>query len=191
MSELKLGYTEKWFDYSFLDEETLLKQITEFEKEDENKAEDFRLASFKKWLEGKKELTDEEVNDYMELAQNDADERVSGSAMTDLFVSTKISDQQFEVVKNKLPQFGDWTEKIITREVLTKRINGEILTVELFNLCYKYKADFNDNRLLIGIIKKTDSPEFLSMFANMEVGKKIKTLAKNKLNQIEKIAIKN
>ena len=184
METLKLGYTEKWFDYSFLDEKMLLKQIDEFEKGDEQKADGFRLTSFQNWLKEKKELTDEEVNQYIELAQNDTDERTAGSAITDLFVSDKITDQQFEVIKNKLPQFGDWTEKLITREVLTRRLNDETLTVELFNLCYKYKSDFNDNRLLISIIKKTDNPEYLSMFANMEVGKKMKTLASNKLSKI-------
>ena len=58
--------------------------------------------------------------------------------------------------------------------------------MELFNLCYMYKTDFNDNRLHIAIIKKTDNYELLSMFENMEVGKKMKTLANNKLSKLEK-----
>ena len=186
METLKLGYTELWFDYNFLDEETLLKQITEFEKGDEKNPELFRYVSFQKWLDAKKTFTNEEVNNYIELAQNDSDERTAGSAMTDLFVSPKISDEQFNIIKIKFPEFGEWTEKLITREVLTRRLKAEVLTVELFNLCYKYKLDFNDNRLLVSIIKNTDSHEFLSMFENMEVGKKIKTLANNKLSKLEK-----
>lgn len=186
MNTLKLGYTEKWFDYNFLNEETLLSQITEFEKGDEQSTEHYRYASFQNWLEAKESLTNEEIENYIELALNDEDERMGGSAIKALFVSSKISDKQFDLLKVKLPQFGEWTEKLISREVLIRRLKSEELSEDLFNLCYKYKTDFNDNRLLIGIIKKTDNYEYLSMFENMEVGKKMKTLASNKLSKLVK-----
>lgn len=190
MNTLKLGYTKKWLEYSFLNEEILAKQIVEFEKGDQQNAEHYRYTTFTKWLEGKKKLTNKEVNNYLELAKDDLDKRMSGSAIKDLFVSTKISDQQFEMIKNKLPQLGEWTKKLISREVLKRRINDEELTTELFKLCYKYKKEFQDNRLLVSIIEKTNDVEFLSLFSELEIGKRIKTLANNKLNQLERAANK-
>lgn len=186
MNLSKLGYTKKWIDFNFLDGEILSKQIADFEKGGDKGVGHYRYTSFQNWLEGKEKLTNIEVNKYVELANDDKDERMSGLAITDLFVSPKISDQQFDMIKLNLPEFGKWTHKLITREVLLRRIKKEELTSELFNLCFNYKKEFNDNRLLINIIKKTDSVEFLSLFAKLEIGKKIKTLASNKLNKIVK-----
>lgn len=186
MNLSKLGYTKKWIDFNFLDEETLSKQLADFEKGGDKGIEQYRYTSFQNWLEGKEKLTNIEVNNYVELANDDKDERMSGLAITDLFVSSKISNQQFDMIKLNLPEFGKWTFKLITREVLIRRIKNEELTSELFNLCYNYKKEYNDNRLLISIIKKTDNVEFLSLFAEIKIGKKIKTLASNKLNQLVK-----
>lgn len=184
MDILKLGYTKKWIDYNFLNEDTFSKQIVEFDKEEHKTAEHYRYSSFVNWLEAKDELTNEEVNNYLELAVEDTDDRMSGSAIKDLFVSPKISDEQFEMIKLKLPQFGEWTQKLITREVLIRRVSRERISPELFKLCYDYKVKFKDNRLLINIIKKTNDSQCLSLFSELEVGKKLKTLAKNKLKKI-------
>ena len=180
----RLGYTQKWLEYNFLNKKILTAQLAEFEKADEQNTAHYRYTSFVNWLEGKKKLTDKEVNNYIHLAKEDTDERMAGSAITDLFVSTKISDKQFETIESRLPEFGEWTKKLITREVLIRRVNKEKLTMELFQLCFKYKNEFNDNRLLISIIKQTNDVEFLSLFSEIKIGKKIKTLASNKLNQI-------
>ena len=185
MDILKLGYTKKWIEFNFLTEKTLSKQIVEFEKEEFKNAVPFRYASFKKWLESKQEITNEDVGNYIELAIEDIDDRMSGSAIKDLFVSSKISEEQFEIIKLKLPLFGEWTQKLITREVLLRRVKSERISPELFKLCYDYKVKFKDNRLLINIIKETNDSQCLSFFSELDVGKKLKTLAQNKLKKIE------
>lgn len=191
MDILKLGYTQKWIDLGFLDEETLSKQITEFEKGDGKNAEDFRNSTFKNWLKGKKKLTNKEVNNYIELAKDDTDDRLSGAAIKDLFVFSKISDEQFEMVKSRLPEFGEWTKKLIAREDLTRRLNKEELTSELFDACLKYKKMFNDNRLLISIIQSSEDVDVLSRFQQIEIGKKIKTLASNKTKKLKQAISKD
>ena len=50
--------------------------------------------------------------------------------------------------------------------------------------CCKSETNKKHNRLLISIIKQTNDVEFLSLFSEIKIGKKIKTLASNKLNQI-------
>ena len=125
MDILKLGYTKKWIDYGFLTEEILSKQIAEFEKEGGKPVEHYRYNSFVNWLKGREALNNEEVNNFILLCTDDKNDRMSGSAIKDLFVSDKISDEQFEIIKLKLPQFGEWTEKLTTREVFTRRVNRE------------------------------------------------------------------
>ena len=165
MDILKLGYTKKWIDYGFLTEEILSDQIVEFEKEEGRSAEHYRYMSFVNWLKGREELNNEEVNNFILLCTDDKNDRMSGSAIKDLFVSDKISDEQFEIIKLKLPQFGEWTEKLITREVLTRRVNRERMSPALFKLCYDYKVKYKDNRLLINIIKKTNDSQCLAFFS--------------------------
>ena len=185
MDILKLGYTTKWIEYNFLTEEILSKQNTDFEMELDKKAEKYRYNSFVNWIKGKETFTNEEVSHFIELALDDVDKRMSGSAITDLFVSPKLTNRQFEMIKIKLPQFGEWTQKLITREVLIRRINSERMSPDLFKLCYDYKVKFKDNRLLINVIKKTNDSQCLALFEELEVGKKLKTLAKNKLKKLK------
>ena len=186
MKTLKLGYSEKWLEYEFITEAILSNQITVFEKSDDITADQFRFASFQNWLDGKEKLSDKEISNYLELALDDKDKLMAGSAVRDLFVSPKISERQFGIIKGKLPQFGDWTKKLITREVLSKRLNNEDLDAELFKLCLDYKEEFRDNRLLFSIIEKTDNTDFLQRITELEVGKRIKTSAQKKLNQINR-----
>ena len=184
MDILKLGYTKKWIDYGFLTEEILSKQIAEFEKEGTKPVEHYRYTLFVNWLKGKEALNNEEINNFIVLCTDDKDNRMSGSAIKDLFLSDKISDEQFEIIKLKLPQFGEWTEKLITREVLTRRVNRERMSPALFKLCYDYKVKYKDNRLLLNIIKKTNDSQCLAFFSELDVGKKLKKLAKNKLTKL-------
>ena len=62
---------------------------------------------------------------------------------------------------------------------------AERMSPELFKLCYDYKVKYKDNRLLVSIIKKTNDSQCLSFFSELDVGKKLKTLAKNKLKKLK------
>ena len=190
MDLAKLGYTKKWIEYDFLDEKQISTQIALFEKVKDQNAGDYRSQSFRNWLKEKESFTNQDVYNYINLALADKDEAIAGSAITMLFVSSKLTDEQFGIIKGKLPEFGKWTKKLITREVLTRRINNEEMTLELFKLSYDYKLEFKDNRLLINIIKSTNSIELLSLFSELEIGKKIKTLANNKMNKLQKVSNK-
>lgn len=186
MKKYKLGYTEKWLEYRFITEAILANQIAVSQKSSGIPAEEFRQASFDNWLEGKKNLRDEEINQYIELALADKNPNLAGAAIKNLYLSPKITDKQFELIKSRLPEFGDWTKKLMIREDLSTRLVEETISDELFDLCMKYKEEFRDNRLLFQIIETTENPEVLSRFADLEVGKKIRTFAQNKLNKLER-----
>ena len=113
MDILKLEYTTKWIEYNFLTEEILSKQNTDFEMDLDKKAEKYRYNSFVNWIKGKETFTNEEVGHYIELALEDVDKRMSGSAITDLFVSPKLTNRQFEMIRIKLPQFGEWSADVL------------------------------------------------------------------------------
>ncbi len=180
----KLGYTKKWIRYEFITPEIFEKQLNHFLASEEKVQENYRFTSFVTWLDSKEKISDRELANFVELATEDSNEHMAGSAVKELIESPKITDKQFENLKIQFETFGDWTKKVVLRETLIRRLNNEELTVELFEECLGYKTDFEDSRLLTTIIKNTEDLDILSRFADSPVGKRIKTLADKKINQI-------
>ncbi len=148
------------------------------------------IAVYQQWLDAKKRLTNQEIDNYLNLAKAESDERIAGAAVTQLFTSPMISEGQFKMLKLRLPEFGDWTKKLIQRETLKRKLEKEKVTPELFQACLQYKKDFKDNRLLFLIIKQTDNEDILADFETNGSGKQLRTLATKKLNQLKRDAKK-
>lgn len=180
-----LGYDEKWVSRGLLTEELLLEQIAEFEK-DGTAPEQFRYRSFQHWLTSKESFTNKEVAQFIKTARSDKDQSMAGLAVTNLFLSPKLSSEQFELMCNKLPGFGAWTRKLIIREVLSRRIATEEIDEELFLESFEYKKEFKDNRLLLAIIEKTENVNLLAKFETNGSGKQLRKLAQKKLAKISK-----
>jgi hypothetical protein len=193
----KLQYSEKWVEYGFLTEEVLNAQIKAFESGTDQNPEHFRNASFLNWLKPKKSVTDEEIDQFLELAalelvteeEDKLDETVellAGSAVRTLFLSPIVSDTQFDSMKERLPAFGDWTKKLIAYEVLVRKLKSHPITPQVFKECLAYKLEFQDNRPLVLLIEQTENVDVLAKFENKGVGKRIKTLATKKLSKLDR-----
>ncbi len=180
----KLGYTKKWIRYEFITPEEFEKQLNHFLASEEKVQENYRFTSFVNWLNSKEKLSDRELENFVELAVEDSNEHMAGSALKELIESPKITDKQFEHLKIQFSTFGDWTKKVVLRETLIRRLNNEPLSLELFEECLDYKNTFEDSRLLVSIIQNTEDLDILSRFAESPVGKRIKTLADKKINKI-------
>jgi hypothetical protein len=128
---LALNYSDLWFKFGFLTEEDLHEQIKIFETSDRD-AEHFRYQSFQRFLFSRKEFTDDEIDKYLQLAKIDEDEIMAGAAIVNLLSHRELSDYQFEKACDALSQFGDWTKKIILREILYRKFNKAIRNEEIF-----------------------------------------------------------
>lgn len=116
-----LGYTEKWIEYGFLTEEILQNQLAEFEKGEDQNTEHYRYGAFLYWFDQRNAFSDTEVEHYIELALNDPHELMAGSAIKELFTSSKITDTQYDLIKRELPKFGKWTTKLIQKEEIKRK----------------------------------------------------------------------
>jgi len=181
-----LGYTSNWIKFKLLDETLFNEQMEEFKNGNDQSTEQFRYYTFVKWLDSKKEISDQDIDNYLSLAHEDEDQQMAGSAVRVLFTSNIITDEQFNVLKGALANFGDWTKKVIQQEVLKRRLNKEILTFDLYRDCLTYKNDYADSRLLVNIINQTENEEILGDFETNGCGKRIRTLACKKLNRVRK-----
>lgn len=178
-----LGYSKKWIDYGLLTIETLRKQFSEFQKGDRNR-EHYRYATFVNWLNEKIGFSDLEIKQFIELAVEDSNQLMAGSAIKNLFIHSKISTAQSELIKNVLPEFGPWTNQFIQREELKKRVESENLTEELIKKCIDHREKFKENILIELIIKKSDKIETIAQFAQNGYGKSVRNLANEKLNML-------
>lgn len=182
----KLGYTPKWIKFKLLNEEIFNEQLAELEKEEDQNIEHFRYYTFIHWLESKKTISDKEIENYLLLAHEDEHQLMAGSAVRSLFTSPILTDDQFEYLKEKLAEFGDWTKKLIVREDLNKRMTKEALTFEFYQECLAYKNKFEDSRLLVAIINQTEDERILNDFETNGCGKRIRTLASKRLNKLKR-----
>ena len=182
MKSQLLGYSPDWFKYGIMDEKKLEMQLKEFENSDDENTEHYRYAAFLNWLQNKDSLSLQEIKNYIELAINDEIETMGGSAIKELFKSSILNEEQYEYVKGRLHEFGEWTKKLISREDLLKEIQSEKITFDLFTKCWEHKMIFKENLLIEIILEKTENPEILEFIINTEISKKIKRQALNKLS---------
>lgn len=181
-----LGYTNKWVEYGLLTEEILTNQFSEFQKGEDQNTEHYRYGTFKYWLSSKNQFTNLEIDQFIELALEDSDQLMAGSAVKELFTHPDISDYQFNLIKKELSKFGDWTIKLIQREELKKRIESENLTEELVQACINHRQVFNENVLIELIIDKADGIEIVDQFTEIDFGKRIRNLANEKIKRMKK-----
>ncbi len=186
MKLAKLGYTANWIKFKLLDETLFNAQLEEFEADKDEHTAHFRYNTFMKWFASKETISNREIDNFLLLAHEDEDQLMAGNAATKLFTSALISKEQFEILKIKLAEFGDWTTKLITRETLMRRLIDEELTFELYAECLEYKMKFDDNRLLVMIINQTDDLKILTDFTTNGSGKRMRTLADKKLTKINR-----
>ena len=125
-----LKYSDSWLKFGFLTEEELDEQIKIFEISDDRSTEHYRYQSFNKYLNSRDELTDDEINKYLHLAEIDEDEMMAGSAVRDLLRLRNLSDFQFEKTCNALSLYGEWTERVISREILFRNLRKSVKTDE-------------------------------------------------------------
>lgn len=178
-----LGYSKKWLDYGFITEEAYLEQLQESKKSKDKELSEFRLESFNNWLSAQKALNVTEIEQFLELAKEDKDPLMAGTALKSLFVSEILSENQFKFLKRKLPEFGDWTKKFIAFTDLNKRLEKGV-NPELYLDALSYKKQFRDSRPLVEVIKNTDDVEILSDFETNGCGKQLRTMAQKRLNRI-------
>ncbi|MEL6537672.1 MAG: hypothetical protein AAFQ98_19785, partial [Bacteroidota bacterium] len=108
----ELGYTEKWMEYGLLTEEALAQQYADLQNGVDHNTEHYRYGTFMSWLNQKTEFTDAEIEEFIELAMNDSDQLMAGSAVKVLFTHPGITKYQFSSPGSKLGKSGFYQVKL-------------------------------------------------------------------------------
>ncbi|MCB1043526.1 MAG: hypothetical protein KDC35_11325 [Acidobacteria bacterium] len=134
--KLNFGYHEKWVRYGLLDREIYQAQLKAAEADEDGiPDEHYRYATFRRWFMNRQSASLDELDRYMELAIEDVDSPMGGSALASLLERHWLTDDQFDHVAKRVLAHGDWTEKIIMRHKLLRALKADALSDELFQEC--------------------------------------------------------
>ncbi|MBS1750007.1 MAG: hypothetical protein JST63_08885 [Bacteroidetes bacterium] len=177
----KIGYTKSWLDYDVLTIEYLNEQVKTFDNSNDQNKEHYRMNAFRHYLSLKNNLSDIEFDNYLELIFKDNDALMAGTAMADLFNKVNLTDFQFEKLSKSIRHFGHWTEKVITRQTLLRKLKTNNLTDELFKECIK-NGDSVIHEYMLDLADFNQLQELVIFGKN----KKIRNIATEKLNKLTK-----
>lgn len=116
----RLGYSSSWINYGVLTIELLIEQDHAILTSDDTNTEHYRYKTFNRYLHSKKQLTDIEFDNYLDLTLTDRDITMAGGAMKNLFTEINLTDKQFEKLCTVIGYFGKWTEKVIATQKLKR-----------------------------------------------------------------------
>jgi hypothetical protein len=104
----------------------------------------------------------------------DKGEMMAGAAVVDILTEPpNLTDFQFEKICNALNQFGEWTEKVILRQTLFRKLKKEVFTKELFSECF-IKGDGSVHNVLIDLADKNQ----MELIAEKGANKAVRNIAK-------------
>ncbi len=128
-------YNQVWLEHNFLDEETLQEQLNAYKAGQDSNLEHYRYLAFRKVLQTRSAMSNEQIAHYIMLAQVDDDAGVKQAALCDLIDWGGLRIEQLERLSQNplfaLPLF----QKRILRKQLFALLKKPQLTPDTFNCC--------------------------------------------------------
>lgn len=179
--ELSLvGYTEKWLQSGILSPERLLSEVEEVQFADvEPHPEHYRVATLYDFLSSRAALTDQEIDDYLQLTYEDEDKTMAFSAVLTLIKCRALSDVQFELLPTHFVVKLFKTSRIYLRQTLLRAIDREGLVPSVVERCLEEGDNVVHRRLLTFELER----QTLEVLAIKGTNKAIRNIAKTRLKQ--------
>jgi hypothetical protein len=145
----RLGYTQKWIDYGFLDRKALGEQILEFESGHGPNPEHYRFRRFLSVLESRASLTGKEIDQYVELALEDPDQAMGRSALIELIRWPGLQEPEYERLAASHTGLQDVVlRRALTRARLIRILAKSDLAADDCDLCIRQGDSVVQRRLL-------------------------------------------
>lgn len=144
----RLGYTQKWIDYGFLDRKALEEQILEFESGHDPNTEHYRFRRFLSVLQSRASLTSQEIDQYVELALEDPDQTMGRSALVELIRWPGLREPEQERLASHAAFQEALLRRALTRARLIRILETSDLTADDCDLCMR-QGDSVVQRLLL------------------------------------------
>jgi hypothetical protein len=176
-----LEYDLKWLDYGFIDESDLRKQYERFTNSRNNISEHYRYASFVAFLSRQSILSDDMINNFIELATIDKDQGMATSALIELLMFKGLSGSQFEFLRNHTMYKSPPLQKLIKKKLLIDELDHkeEITDADFEKYLASNDSDVQIRLLCHSGIKKMQ----LQILQQSGCNKAVRNLVKQELNK--------
>ena len=119
-----LGYSERWLQSGILSPERLLGEVKYFQSPDGDPyTEHYRVATLYDFLREREALTDQEIEDFLQLAYEDEDGTMAWSAVLALIACRALTDEQFALLPSHPVVKLFKTSRIYLRQKLLRAID--------------------------------------------------------------------
>jgi hypothetical protein len=178
----QLGYTHLWLELGLLSEHQLDEQWATFKKSDDKNTEHYRYETFRNYLTTRKVLTDQELDNYLQVAYSEKDEPMASCAIIDILREIELTALQFDHVCSAIEGLGlgNSSQKIISHQKRLRKLKSGQLTDELFAESL-HDGDSLAQRYLLNLADKHQLQQLVENGAT----KAIKNTAREKLNQLK------
>ena len=126
----KLGYTTKRIDYGFIDPELLKEEAVQFETGDDHSPEHFRYRRFLSKLKSRPSLSGEDIDHYIELAEEDPDRAMAVSALGELARWLYLDQSACEMLSAHSAFQNVWLRRTLMRGKVARELRSSSLTPE-------------------------------------------------------------
>ncbi|MGE0870378.1 MAG: hypothetical protein AB7P03_17565 [Kofleriaceae bacterium] len=154
MSEAdKLGYPSAWLRFGLLDAGFLEAQLAQFSREDAD-PEHFRWAAFLRVLDCT-EMSDELVEQFVELARLDPSPSLATSALIALVEHRSLTEEQFARLK-KIVDGNESAEARYRRAEFRRRLTANRNDVNIVDDCAR-RGDASVQREVLGLFEPSST----------------------------------
>ena len=134
-----LGYSPKWLEYGFLNENALMEQIACYQRGEDRNTEHYRYAAFCRVLAERPALDDASVDRYIELAEEDEDPGMARAALVDLLIWPGLTGEQFDRLSRDPRCAEPIFQKFILRRRLLSALQSAAVSAATFDACLSSK----------------------------------------------------
>ena len=111
-----LGYTPAWLDSGILTLAQLEGQIQYYNSGEDDNLEHYRYKTLHHYINSHPHLSDQDLRQVLNFIQSEPDKAMAASVAIFLLKKAYLTETQFEKVCGLLRQYGEWTEKEITKQ---------------------------------------------------------------------------
>lgn len=144
----KLGYSDRWMEYGFLDEETLRRQLLIFDSGEDRVTEHYRYAAFCSLLD-RTAIDKVDLDHYLDLIEAEPDDATALSVRMLVIHWPGLSASQ----RTKLRQHPSFAEGKYQREFLIYSLAEELTDKSITHDLYRRCMDTGDETLQRKIVE--------------------------------------
>jgi hypothetical protein len=179
----QLHFHPKWFDYGLLETNFFAQQVEKYQHEKEtfgDSLEHYRYFAFKSVLSSRESLSNEELEQYIELCQLDEDRLMAHAALIDLLLWQELTDKQYQKLTTHPAFSGKVAQKIIWRNQMRCKLSSGSISNEVFTHILEREDRVLQREL---VSSPSISRNQLEVLAENGINRAVRNMAKNILRR--------